>query len=305
MSEAMIAEVRRLARERKAVILAHTYTESAVQDAADFVGDSYGLSKKAASIEDAEVILFAGVRFMAETAAMLAPNKRVLTPIAGAGCPMADMVSAAKVRMLKEQYPDAAVVCYVNSDAATKAESDVCVTSSNAVTIVSRLPERRIIFVPDRHLGSFVAEQLPEKEFILHEGFCPVHNAITPDMVLDIKQAYPDAAVMMHPECPSHTRTAADYILSTGQMVEKVKEKSHDAYIIVTEQGIIHALRQYDADATFIQLRSGPILCENMKKITLPDLLHSLQNDETEVTVPESVAERARVSLEKMMELAE
>lgn len=305
MTREIHAQIRELAKAKKAVILAHTYTDGAVQDVADFVGDSYGLSKKAAEIKDADIILFAGVRFMAETAAMLAPSKKVIVPVANAGCPMADMITEQKVRELRDTYPSAAVVCYVNSDAATKALSDVCVTSSNAVKIVSKLSQKDIIFIPDRHLGSFVAEQLEDKNIILYDGFCPVHNRITPMDVRDMKIKYPDAKVMMHPECSSETREEADFVLSTGQMIEMVQTAEHETYIVVTEEGIIHSLQKHNDKATFIPLIATPLLCENMKKIRIDHVLSALENEDNIIKVPSEIAQKAKKSLEMMLELAE
>lgn len=297
------ADIKRLKSEKKAIILAHTYTRGEVQDAADYVGDSYGLSKKAAEINDAEIIVFAGVRFMAETAAVLAPGKTVLLPVESSGCPMADMIDAAKLRALKEKYPEAAVACYVNSTAETKAESDVCVTSSNSVAIVRKLPQKQVIFVPDRHLGSFVAENVPEKEIILYDGWCPVHDRVTPQAVRKAKEMAPDAVVLMHPECPKETRILADHIFSTGQMTEFVAKKLHRKYLIVTEAGIIHSLKKSDPEAEFIELTNPVMYCVNMKKINPEDILRSLENNETEITVPEPAATGARKTLLKMLEL--
>ena len=297
-------KIREIAAQKKVVILAHTYTDGAVQDVADFVGDSYGLSKEAAEITDADIILFAGVRFMAETAAMLAPHKKVIVPVFSAGCPMANMITDEKLITLKDKHPDAAVVCYVNSDASTKALSDVCVTSSNAVKIVSKLPQKDIIFIPDRHLGSFVAEQLPDKNVILYDGFCPVHNRITPQNVRDIKRKHPEATVIMHPECSAETRSEADHILSTGQMIEMVQTADYKAYIVVTEEGIIHSLQKHNKTATFFPLIATPLLCENMKKITIEHLLVALEKEESVITVPDEIAKIATKSLERMLELA-
>lgn len=221
----IIKRIEELKREKNAVILAHTYTDGAIQEVADFVGDSYGLSKRAAEIKEAEIILFAGVRFMGETAKILAPSKKVLLPVEDAGCPMADMIGPEQLKKFKDEHPGSAVVCYVNSTVETKALSDVCVTSSNALKIVSQLEEKTILFVPDQHLGSFVAEQLPEKEFVLWKGHCPVHAAVKPEDVRAVKDKHPDACVMMHPETPAETREEADFVLSTGQMIDLVKEK--------------------------------------------------------------------------------
>lgn len=294
-----------LKKERNAIILAHTYTHPEVQDIADFVGDSYGLSKKAANAGDYGTIVFAGVRFMAETAKILSPTRKVLLPVLAAGCPMADMIDEHRLAKFKNEHPDAAVVCYVNSDVRTKALSDVCVTSSNAVRIVKKMKERKILFVPDMHLGSFVAEQIPEKEIICWKGFCPVHNAIKPEDVLSARKLWPEAIVLMHPECPAETRVTADFILSTGQMEELVREKKYKQYIIVTESGITYPLSKADAYAEFIELPSASLKCADMKKIMVADILKSLEENIYEIEIPDDIAEKARMSLIKMLELAQ
>jgi len=298
-------KILKLKKQKNAIILAHTYTYPEVQDIADFVGDSYGLSKKASEVKNVGIIVFAGVRFMAETAAILAPRKKVLLPVEFAGCPMADMITADELQGMKEQYPDAAVVCYVNSNVETKALSSVCVTSSNAVKIVDKLEEEQIIFVPDRHLGSYTAEQLPDKDIILWEGHCPVHDQVKPENVIEAKAENPEAIVIMHPECHADTRAEADFILSTGQMIELVKKKEHKEYIVVTEQGIIHALKKCDSDAKFLPLINAPLICTNMKYMTLEGILQALENEETVISVPEDIAKKAGKALENMLRLAE
>lgn len=301
----IIDNINKLRKEKNVIILGHTYTFGEVQNIADYVGDSYGLSKKAATVEDAEIILFAGVRFMAETAAILAPEKKVILPVENAGCPMADMIDEFQLQGLRKAHPDAAVVCYVNSTVETKAWSDVCVTSSNAVKIVKKLPNEKIIFVPDQHLGSYVAEQVPEKEVILWEGHCPIHSQVSSEDVIAAKKMFLDAVVIMHPECKKETRAEADYILSTGGMVDLVKKQKHKKYIIVTESGVIHTLEKHDESAQFIPLTAPALRCQNMKKIHLTDIEHALEKEETIVTVPEHIAQKARVALERMLELSE
>ncbi len=287
---------------KHAFILAHTYTRPEVQDAADVVGDSFELARRAAETK-ATVIVLAGVRFMGETAAILAPDKTVLLPVADAGCPLAAMVTPEDIRRLRKEHPAAAVVCYVNSPVEVKALSDVCVTSSSAVRIVRNLTEKEIVFVPDQNLGSWVAEQIPDKRFIFHRGFCPVHQQVTPEDVRETKRHHPGAVVLMHPECSPETRREADFILSTGGMVSLVKEKKHRRYIVVTEQGIVHTLRKHDPDAEFFELTSPTPYCQNMKKITLETVLRSLEDEESIVAVPEEIASNARHALERMLEL--
>jgi quinolinate synthase len=300
----LVEKINALKKEQNAIILAHTYTHPEVQDIADFVGDSYGLSKKAADAGDFDTIVFAGVRFMAETAKILSPQRKVLLPVLAAGCPMADMIDEHQLAKFKSENPGAKVVCYVNSDVRTKALSDVCVTSSNAVKIVKKLDADKILFVPDMHLGSYVAEQIPEKEIICWKGFCPVHHAVKPEDVIEAKKLWPDAVVLMHPECPPQTRKTADFILSTGQMETLVKEKKYKQYIIVTESGITYPLSKADACAEFIELPSASLMCVNMKKIMLTDILRSLEENIYEIEIPKAIEEKARAALLKMLELA-
>jgi len=298
----LIRRIAALKKEKNAIVLAHTYTRAEVQDIADVVGDSFELAVRAAG-SSAEIIVLAGVRFMGETAAILTPGRTVLLPVADADCPLADMITSDQVRHLKAQYPGAAVACYVNSSVEVKALSDVCVTSSSAVRIVRNLPQRQVLFVPDQNLGSWVAEQVPEKEIILHSGFCPVHHQIKPDDVRDARKLFPGTMILMHPECTKETRAEADHILSTGGMVALVKEKKHTRYIIVTESGITHTLRRHDPAAEFIELSAPMLYCQNMKKITLETILRALDEGETVVTVASDIAERARYALSRMLEL--
>jgi quinolinate synthase len=301
----LVERINILKKEQNAIILAHTYTHPEVQDIADFVGDSYGLSKKAAQAGDYDTIVFAGVSFMAETAKILSPERRVLLPVKSAGCPMADMIDEFGLAKFKEEHPDAAVVCYVNSDVRTKALSDVCVTSSNAVKIVKKLEQKKILFVPDKHLGSYVAEQVPEKEVICWNGFCPVHNIVKPQDVVSARELFPGAVVLMHPECPAETRKEADHIFSTGQMQTFVAKKLHKKYIIVTESGIAYTLKKEDPQAEFYELPSVSMRCENMKKIMLTDIIRSLEENHYQVEVPAHIAQKARIALDRMLELAE
>lgn len=297
-----LRRIEALKKEKSAVILAHTYTRAEVQDVADVVGDSFELAVRAAG-SSAEIIVLAGVRFMGETAAILCPGRKVLLPVADAGCPLADMITPDQLQRLKAQYPDAAVACYVNSSVEVKALSDVCVTSSSAVRIVRNLPQKQVLFVPDRNLGSWVAEQVPQKDIILHSGFCPVHHQIKPEDVRKAKELFPGAVVIMHPECTKETRAEADHILSTGGMVALVKERRHHRYIVVTESGILHTLHRHDPAAEFIDLSNPAMYCQNMKKITLQTILRSLDEEETVVTVGDDIADKARRALIRMLEL--
>ena len=251
MNNNLIEKINKLKTQRKAVILAHNYQMPEIQDIADFTGDSLGLSISA-SKTDADVIVFCGVMFMAETAAILSPKKTVLLPDKNAGCPMANMITAKNLRQLKKQYPDAVVVTYVNSTADVKAESDYCCTSSNAVEIVKSLPkDRPVIFVPDRHLGQFVAEKTGRK-LILWPGYCRSHVIIEIDDIKNAKTKYPDAVVMAHPECTEPVKKLADEVLSTGGMLKFVKKSKAKSFIVATEIGIIHPLKKQRPDAEFI-----------------------------------------------------
>ena len=292
-------EIRLLQKQRNAIILAHNYQPADVQDVADFTGDSLELARKASAIE-AEVIVFCGVHFMAETAAILNPAKTVLLPAADAGCPMADMLTGAQLRELKAQHPGAKVLCYVNSTADVKAESDCCVTSANALEVARTFPpEQEIIFVPDRHLGSFTAEKLG-RAFILWPGFCPNHARMTERQIEAARAAHPGAPVLVHPECPKPVRDAADAVLSTGGMCRHVLGRPEAAFIIGTEVGILHRLRKENPGKTFYPLLEQAV-CPNMKKITLEKVLWSLRDMQTVIRVPEPVSHLARRSIEAML----
>ncbi len=299
MDERLLGKIKKLKDDRKAVILAHNYQPGEIQDLADFTGDSLGLSIKA-SETDAEVIVFCGVQFMAETAAILSPEKTVLLPDKFAGCPMADMITTEQLRQLKQEYPDALVVCYVNSSAEVKAESDYCCTSANAVEIVSSLPEdKRIIFVPDQHLGSFVAERTG-RDLVLWPGYCVTHVMITEDDINTARAKYPDAIVMAHPECTEPVKELSDELLSTGQMLKFAAKSTAKRFIIATEIGIIHALKKQNPEAEFVPA-SERAVCPNMKKITLDKLIVSLEDMQYKITVPDRIRIEARKALDRMV----
>jgi quinolinate synthase len=301
LDERLLAKIRKLKDQRRAVILAHNYQPAEIQDLADFTGDSLGLSIKAAET-DADVIVFCGVRFMAETAAILSPDKTVLLPDKNAGCPLADMITAEQLRNLKTEHPGALVVCYVNSPAEVKAESDYCCTSANAVEVVSSVPpDQPIIFVPDQHLGRFVAERTG-RNLILWPGYCHVHVAITEDDINNAKAQYPDAIVLTHPECTEPVKALSDELLSTGQMLKFVAKSTAKRFIIATEIGIIHTLKKENPDAEFIAA-SETAICPNMKRITLDKLVAALEDIQYEVTVPQEIRERARKALDRMVEV--
>ena len=293
--------INQLKKERHAVILAHNYQRPEVQDIADFTGDSLELSQEAAKVQ-AEIIVFCGVHFMAETAAIINPSKTVLIPDPAAGCPMADMINAEQVIKLKAKHPGAVVVCYVNSTAAVKAESDYCCTSANAVDIVAAIPkEKEIIFIPDRHLGRFVAEKL-QRPMIIWEGYCPTHAVIRPEEITKQKALHPEAKVLVHPECTKPVSIIADSILSTGQMRRYIRKSNVKEFIIGTEVGILHSLRKENPDKKFYPA-SERATCPNMKKITLEKILWSLEDKQKVVTVPEEIRAKAFVAIERMLKL--
>lgn len=298
------AQINTLRRKKNAVILAHTYQPAEIQEIADFVGDSYGLSVAATRLEKADLIVFCGVSFMAETAAILNPGRKVIMPDANAGCPMADMINAEQLRAFKKQHPGAKVVCYVNSTAEVKAESDVCCTSSNAVKIVNSLgKDCDIIFVPDQFLGKFVEKKLGRK-LILWDGFCPVHEQLSEETTRQVKNRFPGIPLMVHPETRPEVQALAEFVLSTGEMLELVKNSKEPKFLVGTEEGILHALRKAAPEKEFIHL-SGCLLCADMKKSTMPKLLQALQTEQPLITVPASVAERARHAIEEMIRLTQ
>ena len=297
--EALMEEIKRLKKERNAVILAHNYQRGEVQDAADFTGDSLELARRATQVE-ADVIVFCGVYFMAETAAILNPEKTVLIPDPTAGCPMADMVNAAQLRELKAKHPNALTVCYVNSTAEVKAECDLCVTSGNAERVMATIPEgREIIFVPDQHLGGYVSG-LEGRSYILWPGYCPTHARLTVQAIEKARAAHPGAPVMVHPECAKDVRDAADERLSTGGMCRYARESAAKIILIGTEMGILHRLQKENPEKTFIPV-SEALVCPNMKKTTLENLAAALREMKTRVTVPSEIASKARKAIDAML----
>ena len=301
MSDVLLEKIQQLKKQRRAVILAHNYQPGAIQDLADFTGDSLGLSIQA-SQTDAEVIVFCGVKFMAETAAILSPKKTVLLPDKHAGCPMADMINAEQLIELKQKHPDAVVVSYVNSTAEVKAESDYCCTSSNAVEVVNSIAtEKEIIFVPDQHLGRHVIERTGRK-LILWPGYCITHILISAEDIEKAKEKYPKAIVMAHPECSEPVKELADELLSTGQMLEFARESSAKQFVVATENGIIHALKKVNPGVEFIAATEKAI-CPNMKKITLEKIVWSLEDMQYHVTVAEDISNKARKALDRMVEV--
>lgn len=295
-------EILKLKKEKNAVILAHYYQTGDIIDIADIVGDSYALSKQAKDT-DSKLLVFCGVKFMAESAKILSPNKKVLLPAFDAGCPMADMVSPGDIKNLRLQYPDAAVVCYVNSSYEVKAECDVCVTSSNAVKIIGALKEKRVVFVPDQNLARYTASQIPDKEIIPFNGYCIVHHRVNATDVDKAKQAVSDALLLVHPECPMEVIEKADFVGSTAQIIDFAKKSSGSKFLIGTEEGIIHILKKENPDKEFY-LVSPKLLCVNMKKTRIEDVTNALEREQHEIILDNKIMDKARTSLERMLKMA-
>jgi len=288
----------RLKKEKNAVILVHNYQLGELQDIADFIGDSLGLSQNAAQT-DARVIVFCGVYFMAETASILCPDKTVLLPDINAGCPMADMITAEQLREKKRELPGVPVVCYINSSAEVKAESDVCCTSANAIKVVESLPAKEILFVPDQYLGHYISTKTSQK-IILWPGFCPPHARIQPEDIIRLKQAYPCAKVMVHPECTPAVIALADEVLSTSGMCRFAGETEAKEIIVGTEVGIIYRLKKETPTKLFIPI-SEQVICPHMKLINLEKVLWSLEELSPEIKVPEATRLRAKAAVDRML----
>jgi quinolinate synthase len=298
--EQIIQEIAKLKKKRKAVILVHNYQPPKIQDIADYVGDSLGLSREAAKT-DAEVIIFCGVHFMAETAAMLSPDKKVLLPDQDAGCPMADMITAESLRKLKEKHPKAKVVCYVNSTAEVKAESDICCTSSNAVRVIEYLEDKEIIFVPDKYLGYYAGGKTG-KDLILWQGYCPTHVKILPEHIIQMRKKHPGAKVLVHPECLPTTIKQADEALSTGGIINYAHKSRAKDFIIGTEIGILYRLKKENPEKNFYPATRHAV-CPNMKKINLDRVLASLRDLEPRIKVDKKIRQKALRAIEKMLQL--
>ena len=300
ISADLVGRINDLRRRRCAVILAHNYQLPEVQDIADFVGDSLAMAREAAQTK-ADLILVCGVHFMAETAKLLNPDRPVLEPDPNAGCPMADMITPRELAEAKRRHPEAAVVTYVNSSAAVKAMSDLCCTSANAVRIVESIPpDRPVLFVPDQSLGDYVAQKTGRRNLILWPGFCPTHHRILPEHVEAQRRAHPDAEVCVHPECTRPVRDLADFIGSTGQILQHIAASTKRTFIIGTELGICHTLRRRNPDKTIIEITSLAD-CPNMKLNTLDKVLWALEDMQYPVTIPEAIAGPARQAIERML----
>ncbi len=294
-------KIEKLKRDRKALVLAHNYQLDEVQDVADYVGDSFYLSKVAAQI-DCEVIVFGGVRFMAETAKLLSPDKVVLLPEADAGCPLADTITAEDVLALKRQYPGAPVVCYINSSTEVKAESDICCTSANAVKIVAALPEKQVIFVPDGNLGDYVAKQLPAKELILWPGRCNTHAKVKQENILQMREHYPSSKILVHPECDPTVVEIADFAGSTSEIIRQAENSAAEVLIIGTEVGVLCNLRASQPGKRIFLLHPG-LVCPNMKKTKRQSIYDALANNHCEIQVDALMADKAKQAILRMLEV--
>lgn len=297
----MMEEINRLKVEKNALILAHNYQVGEVQDVADVVGDSYTLAKYAQNT-DKDIIVFCGVHFMAESAKILSPNKKVLLPALDAGCPMADMVTGPDLAKFKAENPDIPVVAYVNTSAEVKAYTDVCCTSSNALNVVKSLGAKKILFVPDRNLGGFIAQQVPEVEIMLWDGFCITHERVEEEDVLEMQAAHPGVKFLIHPECNPAIVKYADFAGSTSQIIDYVVNSPEEEFIIGTEAGILHTIEKM-APNKKCHLLSKCLVCQNMKKTTLTHVLEALQYEQHEIIVDEDIRQKAEQSLIRMLEV--
>lgn len=298
----MEKQIEKLKSEKNAVILAHYYAPEEAQRVADYVGDSFFLAKVAKKTS-ADIIVFCGVSFMGESAKILNPDKKVLMPDLTADCPMAHMVAPGKIQQMREKYDDLAVVCYINSTAELKCQSDVCVTSSNAVKIVKALPNKNIFFIPDRNLGRFVAEQVPEKNIIINDGYCPIHAAITKEQLQAVKEEHPDAKILTHPECEPDILKLSDYIGSTADIIDYAKKSNRRELIICTEDGVKYKLINDNPDKKFYFVSPTPC-CKDMKLNTLENILSVLEKEDKVVEIDEATRLAALVPLNRMLECA-
>jgi len=298
----LVEEIKKLKKEKNAVVVAHNYQVDEIQEIADMVGDSFALSKYCAN-NPADVVVFCGVHFMAESAKILSPKKVVLLPEKDAGCPMADMVEPGALKEMKKEYPNAAVVCYINSSAEVKAESDICCTSSNAVEILKAVPEKTVIFVPDQNLGQYAADLVPEKEVILWDGYCITHNGINPGEVKKIKEIHPDAFLLVHPECKPEVVEMADFVGSTKQIIDYANSCMVKKYIIGTEMGVLFSLKKQNPDKEFYLMSQG-LICPNMKKTSLKSVYEALKEMKYQIEVKEEIRLKAKKCLDRMLQIS-
>ena len=303
MNEEIKNEIQKLKKEKDAVILAHYYVDGEVQEIADYVGDSYYLAEIATKVPESTII-FCGVSFMGESAKILNPKKRVVMADGHADCPMAHMADIDRIEELRKEYPDLAVVCYINSTAELKRHSDVCVTSSNALKVVTALPQKNIFFVPDENLGRYIGSKLPEKNFIYNDGFCHVHRSITAENVKKAKEVHPEAEVLVHPECTPDVVALGDYVGSTSGIIDYATASDKDVFIICTEMGVLYELKQKNPGKTFYSVGHRQF-CPNMKRISLENVRDTLRDMKNQVELPEELRLNAKKALDEMLRIAQ
>lgn len=297
----LIKEINKLKKEKNAIILTHCYQNVEIDEVSDFVGDSLYLSKMAAKT-DADIILFAGVYFMAQSAKLLSPNKKVLLPEISSGCLMADMIGVENLKLFKEKNPDIPVVCYINSTAEIKAHCDICCTSSNAIEVVRNLGAKKILFVPDTYLGKYVQSKLEDVEVITYNGFCPTHLRIRIEEMIEARKNYPDALILAHPECHGEVIKRADFVGSTKEIMEFAAKSNHKQFVIATEKGVVDRLSRDYKDKEFILIDEN-IVCPNMKKNTLENIYETLLTEKNEITINPDVAKKATECIERMLKI--
>ncbi len=299
-----ITEIKNLKKEKNAVILAHCYQNIEIDEVADFVGDSLYLSQMA-SKTDADIIIFAGVYFMAQTAKILNPTKKVILPNIEAGCEMADMINLQQLREFKSKHPNIPTVCYINSTAEVKAECDICCTSSNAVKIVKSLNAPEVLFLPDKNLGRWVEKRLGNVKVITYNGCCPIHDKFAPEGIKDTKYKYPNALVLAHPECPENFVNLADYVGSTTGIMNFVKNSNSKQFIIATEKGVLDRLKRDYPNKHFYDINNNPSICQSMKLITITDVYNALKNETPEIAVEKEIADKAIKCINRMLEVSQ
>lgn len=300
MTNQLSEKILKLKKEKNAIILAHLYQIPEIQEIADYVGDSYYLSQVARNAKE-DLIIFCGVKFMAESAKVLSPEKTVILPAPNAGCPMADMAEVEDVEEMIKKYPDAFKVCYINSSYEVKALCDASVTSSSALKIIKNIPNKQILFLPDQNLGGYISEFFPEKEFILWRGFCPTHHRITAEDIIKAKEEHPNVKVLSHPECSKEVRDLSDYIGSTSGIINYATECEDKEFIIATEEGVLHQLKKKNPDKKFYFPEM--MVCPNMKKTGLQDVYDALDGKKEEIILDEEIRKKALTSLENMHKL--
>lgn len=298
-----ITEIKRLKKEKNAVVLAHCYQNIEIDEVADYVGDSLYLSRMA-SKTDADIIIFAGVYFMAQTAKILNPSKKFILPNVKAGCDMADMINLGQLREFKSKNPDIPVVCYINSTAEVKSECDICCTSSNAIKIVESLKSPKVLFLPDRNLGKWVERELGNVEVITYDGYCPIHNNFAPSGIEQTRLKYPDALVLAHPECRKEFLERADFVGSTTQIMNYVKNSQKKEFIVATENGVLERLKRDNPDKLFYNICDRPVLCQSMKLNTIIDIYNALKNETPEIQVDQKITEKALKCIQRMLDVS-